>query len=157
MLVRMVSQLNEVKCLMKKFVFCITLISIFVQLQANSLLRLSVVIGITAVEFLALQAKYNIFDVTSSQGLTAPAYLKTNLNRSFATFTGNGPLVNGTELKSLAILVALCAQNYFLCREKEDEDSHQVKKNIGRAIMATALGGIIGWGASLAYGATQCS
>jgi hypothetical protein len=117
------------------------------------------IIFLTTLEFLALNKKMDLFGISCPSNTTLKGYLAHNLTKSFPTVTNTGPLIDGTELRSLGIIGGLSAQNYYLAQisqEKPITGEQKIRLALESTVL-TAGGGILAWTASLLYGAYKCT
>ena len=77
--------------------------------------------------------------------------------------TNQGPLIDGTELRSLGIITGLTGQNYCLTQLVQDKKGQTANTTTEQKIhlaienaLLTASGGILAWASCLFYGACKC-
>ena len=107
----------------------------------------SVLVGITVLEFLALNQMLDLFGIIQRQkNDSLHTYLSDTLAHSFPTFSNNGPMLDGTEIRSLALILGLCSQNYFLHKWLNNPSEISQNKNMAlEAVLLTCSAGILAW------------
>jgi hypothetical protein len=127
-------------------------------IQNHPNLYRTALIFLNALEFFALNKKIDLFGISCPNNkATLKNYLAHNLAKSFPTATNKGPLLDGTELRSLGIIGCLSTQNYFLAQLAHNPTTGEQKAH--RALESTLLatgGGILAWIACLLHGTYKC-
>lgn len=113
---------------------------------------------LNTVEFLIINKKLDIFGISSPDGNPGlSAYFMHNIANAFPTLFKTGPVIDGTESRSLALIASFCIQNYYLLQWMHNQKTTNQERIIDarNSALLTCSGGLLAWLLSLLYGASM--